>query len=353
MRPPLEERSRARAVSREVGGRGDAAGGASPVGVLPHAGRAEALATRADEFTKLKKWDEALAAYRAAVEKDPEMSAAWYMIGAAEVAKNSAVPCEAAHDPFKRCVELDPNMNKFANLWPDELSGAEPLRDGEELFPGLAPPPGNQAADVAFVVRRGRLAIPARRAEVAEEVMRHEDHQDALLVAGPAEHDILAEAPLAAQRALEALQVSSLCETDGFHGNGTPGRAPLRPAPRAMLPRPAAARRSPPLRPQRPARLRAALFAGLSIALIDALLVAGCADYAVTFNDRTLYMPPALFRDFSLDDEALRECVTQHIVDGEIASAGALTLLDCSQAGRCEGKEGRGVKGREAAPAAR
>ena len=26
-------------------------------------------------------------------------------------------------------VELDPNMNKFANLWPDELSGAEPLRD--------------------------------------------------------------------------------------------------------------------------------------------------------------------------------------------------------------------------------
>jgi len=87
------------------------------------------------------------------------------------------------------------------------------------------------------------------------------------------------------------------------------------------------------LRPQRPARLRAALFAGLSIALIDALLVAGCADYAVTFNDRTLYTPPALFRDFSLDDEALRECVTQHIVDGEIASAEALTLLDCSQAG--------------------
>jgi Leucine-rich repeat (LRR) protein len=83
------------------------------------------------------------------------------------------------------------------------------------------------------------------------------------------------------------------------------------------------------MRPQRPALLRTALFT----ALLDALLLAGCADYAVTFNDRTLYTPPALYRDFSLDDEALRECVTQHIVDGEITSAEALTLLDCSQAG--------------------
>ena len=33
------------------------------------------------------------------------------------------------HPGFGYRVELDPNMNKFANLWPDELSGAEPLRD--------------------------------------------------------------------------------------------------------------------------------------------------------------------------------------------------------------------------------
>ncbi|MHA7817079.1 MAG: leucine-rich repeat domain-containing protein [Pseudohaliea sp.] len=67
--------------------------------------------------------------------------------------------------------------------------------------------------------------------------------------------------------------------------------------------------------------------------LLAALLVTGCADYAVTFNERTLYTPPALFRDFSLPDEALRECVIQHIIDGEITSAEGLTLLDCSQAG--------------------
>jgi Leucine-rich repeat (LRR) protein len=70
--------------------------------------------------------------------------------------------------------------------------------------------------------------------------------------------------------------------------------------------------------------------------LLAALLLAGCADYAVTFNDRTLYTPPALFSDYTLADEALRECVTQHIIDGRITTAEALTLLDCSQAGITE-----------------
>jgi Leucine-rich repeat (LRR) protein len=74
---------------------------------------------------------------------------------------------------------------------------------------------------------------------------------------------------------------------------------------------------------------------GLAL-LLAALLLAGCADYAVTFNERTLYTPPALFSDFSLADEALGECVTQHIIDGKVTSAEALTLLDCSQAGIAE-----------------
>ena len=56
-----------------------------------------------------RKFDEAVAAYRAAVEKDPEMSAAWYRIGVAKTAKNGEVACEAAYKPFKRCVDLDPD----------------------------------------------------------------------------------------------------------------------------------------------------------------------------------------------------------------------------------------------------
>ena len=56
-----------------------------------------------------KKWDEALAVYRAAVEEeDPEMSgAAWAMIGVVENMKAGGRPCEAAYGPLKRCLELN------------------------------------------------------------------------------------------------------------------------------------------------------------------------------------------------------------------------------------------------------
>ena len=55
------------------------------------------------------KWDEALAAFRAAVEKDPKMSAAWFMIGFTDNMKNGGKYCEAAYKPLKRCLDLDPN----------------------------------------------------------------------------------------------------------------------------------------------------------------------------------------------------------------------------------------------------
>ena len=56
-----------------------------------------------------KKWDEALAVYRAAVEEeDPEMSgAAWAMIGVVENMKAGGRPCEAAYAPFRLCADLD------------------------------------------------------------------------------------------------------------------------------------------------------------------------------------------------------------------------------------------------------
>ena len=56
-----------------------------------------------------EKWVEAIAAFRAAVAKDPEMSEAWFKIGATEMMKHGGKYCEAAYRPFKRCVELDPN----------------------------------------------------------------------------------------------------------------------------------------------------------------------------------------------------------------------------------------------------
>ena len=76
----------------------------------PAAARVTAQA-RFDEgnaFYQQAKWDEALAAFRAAVEKDPDMSPAWFAIGMATTMKHGG-PCEAAYGAFKRFVDLDPN----------------------------------------------------------------------------------------------------------------------------------------------------------------------------------------------------------------------------------------------------
>jgi Leucine-rich repeat (LRR) protein len=82
---------------------------------------------------------------------------------------------------------------------------------------------------------------------------------------------------------------------------------------------------SPPTLPMRPFRLAL---------LVPAIaLASACADYAVTFNDRAIYTPPALFSDYRLADDALRACVTQHIIDQAATAAEGLELLDCSHAG--------------------
>ena len=70
---------------------------------------AQARFNEGEAFFKQKRWDEALAAFRAAVEKDPEMSEAWYEIGMAEIMKNGKQPCVAAYGPLMRCLELNPN----------------------------------------------------------------------------------------------------------------------------------------------------------------------------------------------------------------------------------------------------
>ena len=94
-----------------------------------------------------RKFDEAVAAYRAAVEKDPEMSAAWYRIGVAKTAKNGEVACEAAYKPFKRCVELDPNHagahyylgGVLLYVREDDARAEEHLRAAIRLDPNFAP----------------------------------------------------------------------------------------------------------------------------------------------------------------------------------------------------------------------
>ncbi|MBP8924910.1 MAG: hypothetical protein KBG75_03580 [Pseudomonadales bacterium] len=69
-----------------------------------------------------------------------------------------------------------------------------------------------------------------------------------------------------------------------------------------------------------------------SIAVLLAL-VAGCAGYSYTVNERTVFEKPALFAEYEIADEGLSTCVEQAIKDGGISSAEALENLNCSSAG--------------------
>ena len=108
---------------------------------------AQARFDEGQAFVEQKKWDEALAAYRAAVEEDPEMSEAWYEIGMAEIMKNGKQPCVAAYGPLMRCLELNPNHagahcglgNYLHRVCRDDARAEEHLRASIELNPKLAP----------------------------------------------------------------------------------------------------------------------------------------------------------------------------------------------------------------------
>lgn len=63
------------------------------------------------------------------------------------------------------------------------------------------------------------------------------------------------------------------------------------------------------------------------------LTLNGCARYDVKVNDRVVYSPRPLFTDYAITDPALRTCVEQAIVDGNVTTAAGLKALSCSHAG--------------------
>jgi Leucine-rich repeat (LRR) protein len=67
-------------------------------------------------------------------------------------------------------------------------------------------------------------------------------------------------------------------------------------------------------------------------AIYAALLATGCS-YSVSLNDRVIYDPPGLFKDYQIADRTLAQCVEQHVVDKKITDPRQLTRLDCSHGG--------------------
>jgi len=62
-------------------------------------------------------------------------------------------------------------------------------------------------------------------------------------------------------------------------------------------------------------------------------LLCACQDYDFKVNDKIVYAPIPLFRDFTTPDPGLSNCLAQAINDSAIKAAQQLTSLDCSFAG--------------------
>ena len=62
-------------------------------------------------------------------------------------------------------------------------------------------------------------------------------------------------------------------------------------------------------------------------------LIAGCKSYSVSVNNKMVYTPASLYKDFVIADAHLRACVEQTIIDKHITKAEDLKQLNCSHAG--------------------
>ena len=71
---------------------------------------------------------------------------------------------------------------------------------------------------------------------------------------------------------------------------------------------------------------------GIQLMLLS-LVLAGCADYQFTLNDRVIYSPEPLFADYQMENSALQQCLEQTILDHRLTAASQLLELICTHAG--------------------
>ena len=62
-------------------------------------------------------------------------------------------------------------------------------------------------------------------------------------------------------------------------------------------------------------------------------ILSACQGYDFRVNNKIVYSPIPLFREFTTPDPGLNSCLEQAINDGAITAAAQLTKLDCSFAG--------------------
>ena len=63
------------------------------------------------------------------------------------------------------------------------------------------------------------------------------------------------------------------------------------------------------------------------------VLLFGCANYAVTLNNKSIITPTVLYQTKKIIDNAFNECVEQTIIDQQIKDPQTLRTIDCGHAG--------------------
>jgi Leucine-rich repeat (LRR) protein len=61
--------------------------------------------------------------------------------------------------------------------------------------------------------------------------------------------------------------------------------------------------------------------------------ISACQQYQVSLNDKVVYTPPGVFKNYQIADPALADCVEQTIYDLHATRVEQITRLNCSNAG--------------------
>ena len=67
--------------------------------------------------------------------------------------------------------------------------------------------------------------------------------------------------------------------------------------------------------------------------MLMVVLLSGCANYAVTLNNKSIITPTVLYQTKKIIDNAFNECVEQTIIDQQIKDPQTLRTIDCGHAG--------------------
>jgi hypothetical protein len=71
---------------------------------------------------------------------------------------------------------------------------------------------------------------------------------------------------------------------------------------------------------------------GYFCGLVISILLASCNRYSISLNEKVVYTPAPLFKDYPIADMQLKNCVEQTIEDLHITQVGQLHTLNCSDA---------------------